>query len=130
VQLAQTYRNDGREVGDVIISTRDIDSSAYVTQSYKSKNKSYRRKADEDNSSEGAKDYFHIKCYVSRVDTSPMFAQAKEQNQKNKEKKGETEKKATVRSQMTSCSLFTKSHYPVISRYLMSTIFYATIRRR
>ena len=48
MQLAQTYRYDGRVMGDVIISTRDIDASAYVTQSCKSKNKSYKRKADEE----------------------------------------------------------------------------------
>ena len=32
MQLAQSYRYDGRVMADVIISTRDIDASAYVTQ--------------------------------------------------------------------------------------------------
>ena len=96
MQLAQTYRYDGRVMGDVIISTREIDASAYVTQSYKSKNKSYKRKADEDNSSEGVRDYSHIKCYLCKQSghyrsKCPMLAQAKEQNQKSKEKKGETD---------------------------------------
>ena len=50
--------DDGRLIGDVIINTIDITASAYVSQSYKSKNKSYKRKADEDNNSESVKDYY------------------------------------------------------------------------
>ena len=90
MQLAQTFRYDGRVMGDVIISTKYIDASAYVTQSYKSENKCYKRKADEENSSEGAKDYSHIKCYMCKQvehyrSRCTMLAQAKEQNQKRKE---------------------------------------------
>ena len=90
MQPAQTYRYDRRVMGDVIISTRDIDASVYVTQSYKYK--SYKKKADEDNSSEGVRDYSHIKCYLCKQSghyrsRCPILAQAKEQNQKSKEKR-------------------------------------------
>lgn len=83
MQLAQTYGYDGRVMGDVIINTRDIEASAFVTQSYKSKNKSYKRNVDKDNSSESVKDHFRINCYLCKQNRhsrsrSPMLAQAKD----------------------------------------------------
>jgi len=102
MQLAQTNRYDGRVMGNVIINTNDIEASAYVTQSYKSKNKSYKRKADEDNSSESVKDYSCIKWCLCKQNghyrsRCPMFSQAKELNQKSKEPNRETsQKQATV----------------------------------
>ena len=62
MHLAQTYRYDGRVIGDVIINTRDIEASPFVNQSYKSKNKSSKRKADEDICCESEKNYSRIKC--------------------------------------------------------------------
>jgi len=85
MQLAQTYRYDGRVMGDVMINTRDIEAFAQVTQSYKLKNKSYKIKADEENSSESVKVYSRIECYLCKQNghyrrRCPILAQAKEQN--------------------------------------------------
>jgi hypothetical protein len=46
MQLAQTYRSDGKVIGDMTSSARDNPETAYVTNSYKSRyNKNYKRKS-------------------------------------------------------------------------------------
>ena len=39
MQLAQTYRSEGRVIGDMVTSHRDSVESAYVTEGYEYKNK-------------------------------------------------------------------------------------------
>ena len=51
MQLAQTYRSEGRVIGEMTSSTREVSETAYVTNGYKSNgyNKNYKRKVPEDN---------------------------------------------------------------------------------
>ena len=42
MQLAQTYRSDGRVIGDTVSGGKSIDESAYVTQEYHKKTKAIR----------------------------------------------------------------------------------------
>ena len=58
MQLAQTYRVDGKVIGDMTISNRENPETAYVTSSYKSSNNKYnnqkkRKTPDEDGDREG-----------------------------------------------------------------------------
>ena len=58
MQLAQTYRADGKVIGDMTTSNRENAETAYVTSSYKSGNHKYnnqkkRKSPDEDGESEG-----------------------------------------------------------------------------
>ena len=38
MQLAQMYRSEGRVIGDVVRSAKEIDETTYVTKPYKSNN--------------------------------------------------------------------------------------------
>jgi hypothetical protein len=103
MQLAQSYRYDGRAMGDVITNTRHVEGSAYVTQKHKSKNKTYKRKVeDEGNNEAEKKDYSHIKCnlcdqYGHYKSKCPMLGDAKDLNDKSKKQKSESDQKqATV----------------------------------
>ena len=58
MQLAQTYRSDGKVIGDMTTSTRENSETAYVTNGYKSgynKNNNYnkRKSPDDEGESEG-----------------------------------------------------------------------------
>jgi hypothetical protein len=106
MQLAQTYRSDGRMIGDMVSGGKDTEESAYVTQEYKYKNKNknrgYKRKSDtESDDPEKVRDYSSVECYLCKQrghfrNKCPMLAEA-EKYLKAKKLKSENEtKQATV----------------------------------
>jgi hypothetical protein len=106
MQLAQTYRSDGRMIGDMVSGGKDTEESAYVTQEYKyknkNKNKGYKRKSDtESDDPEKVRDYSSVECYLCKQrghfrNKCPMLAEA-EKYLKAKKLKSENEtKQATV----------------------------------
>ena len=87
MQLAQTYRSDGRIIGDMVSSPNDVEES-YVTQAYnKNKNKSFKRKVEVVDEYD-KKDLFHIECYLCKQSLSeqvPFTGRSREIIKQDKE---------------------------------------------
>ena len=109
MQLAQTYRSEGRIIGDMVSSSKDVEESVYVTQSYnKNKNKSYKRKVEVVDEEDDKKSLSHIECYLCKQpghyrNKCPLLAEA--EKYLNKTKKSKTDnatKQVTVAKSVKS----------------------------
>ena len=113
MQLAQTYRSDGKVIGDMTTSTRENSETAYVTNSYKSgynKNNNYnkRKLPDDEGESEGNGSGKESKgeCYFCKKpghwkNSCPLLSEAAKylKRQKNKQNESGNDKAAVTKSE-------------------------------